>query len=125
MIFATALRSLWSGVSSMGMICIGPLGDEHEAGRLEGLAGRGGGGRPRSVHAIRCFNAQVWGGRRGHATEVEILLGDWNSGARLPVGVAMVWREISSKPVSGAWGGEPDNSIGWMFEAMRCVCVGG
>ncbi|CAM9825482.1 unnamed protein product, partial [Sphacelaria rigidula] len=54
---------IWSGVSSQGMISVEPLGDETEAFRLEGLAGRGGGrgggGSARSVHAIRCFNAQV------------------------------------------------------------------
>lgn len=41
------------------MLAVGPLGDDAEALRLEGMAGRGGGGNARSVHAVRCFNAQV------------------------------------------------------------------
>lgn len=53
-------RSFWHGVSSQGMLYVGPLGDDSEALRLESMAGRGGGSsNARSVHAIRCFNAQV------------------------------------------------------------------
>ncbi|CAM9602527.1 unnamed protein product, partial [Scytosiphon promiscuus] len=57
-------RSQWHGVSSQGMLSVGPLGDGSEALRLEAMAGRGNGGRggssgASSVHAIRCFNAQT------------------------------------------------------------------
>lgn len=43
------------------MISIEPLGDESEAQRMEAMAGRGGGRNARTVHAIRCCNAQVQG----------------------------------------------------------------
>lgn len=48
------------------MLSVGPLGDDSEALRLEAMASRGsaGGssGSARSIHAIRCFNAQVGDG---------------------------------------------------------------
>ncbi|CAN0177859.1 unnamed protein product, partial [Ectocarpus sp. 4 AP-2014] len=56
---------LWHGVSSQGMLSVGPLGDHSEALRLEAMAGggaSGGGGgssSARSIRAIRCFNAQT------------------------------------------------------------------
>lgn len=69
-VFPVNPRSQWHGVSSQGMLSVGPLGDACEAVRLEALAGRGSSGRgggggggssgcANSVHAIRCFNAQV------------------------------------------------------------------